>query len=116
MSVICPTCQRPFNNLTRTFGPPVIRCSVCNTLVKTGLHRVPSIGDKMWAGGGPIIIGLGWIIFSICNIIQGGSYDFWRILIGSGGFIFIYLGWDGLKKLDVYAKSVLDGTDEIPTW
>lgn len=95
------------------YGPPVIRCAQCSSLVKTGWHKHVNMWDKIQAWL-PILFGLGWLIFMFTSKEGDDTVKFWFGVIGF--LVGLFGGWTRLSSIRKYENSVEANSDEIPTW
>lgn len=95
------------------YGPPVIRCAQCSSLVKTEFHKHANMWDKIQAWL-PILFGLGWLIYVFTSLeadVMG------KFVVGGLGFLVgLFGGWTRLRLIKKYENSVEANSDDIPTW
>ena len=111
----CPTCKRVLRTrtgLSGNYGPPLVKCGVCGTLLETGLHKVPTLGDKFRAAG-YIIVSIPLSI--LLTILIGDPIQIfstiWVVIIS------IWMSFDPIKELRDYEKKLNSAKDDgIPLW
>jgi hypothetical protein len=119
-TISCPKCKQVFYSewvvFASSYGPPIVYCGQCNSLLKTGLHKHVKKSDKIKAWS-HLIWGLILLIGAVILSKDSGEERVgWICFFG----LFFVMELFGtlllLKKIHSYENSVEANSDDIPTW
>ena len=115
----CPNCNYCFYaGGSVSYGPPLVKCSKCGTIIKTGWDKNPGCGSYFPFVLSIVLGSIGVLIPILVIIASGGVEDLEPIalvfLIGGG--VLLFIGIAGIKNIRTYVKSISKDSDEIPTY
>jgi hypothetical protein len=109
----CPVCHRVFATTSNwSLGAPVIQCSKCGTMIKTGWHKHAKFGDYFGA----------ILLFILSFFLLGcGIYAYMNdtpivlVIMLIIFILFILLGIRQIIDIKKYENSAEAKSDQIPT-